>query len=165
LSVEVEIIPLLHNTSSIQRMLDFARLVVSLRLKRLVLTKVYGAAAQHGLGDLGRILYKSGVSLLILSDLSDAVELLKPDITFIVTKSNNPSSFDPLNPPTVRGRVLVAFNGGEPDFTPEESSLGKPIYPRGTEGRMGPNAEASLVLYSLTRSVGGGEKTSREAGV
>jgi len=148
------IIPVLHNTSSVQRMLDFARLVLALGLKEVVVTKAYGAAAQHGLGELGRILYKGGGSLVVLPDLPDAVELLRPDTTLIVSRASGSEPFDPLKPPRLDGRVLIAFNGGDPDFSPNELALGRPIYPINAKGRLGPAAEAALVLYPLLRSVG-----------
>jgi SpoU rRNA methylase family enzyme len=147
------IIPVLHNTSSVQRLLDFARLVLALGLKEIVVTKTYGAAAQHGLGELGRLVYKGGGSLLVLPDLPDAVELLSPDTTLIVSRSAGSEPFDPMNPPRLSGRILVAFNGGDPDFSSNELSLGKPIYPLNTRSRLGPAAEAALVLYPLLRSV------------
>lgn len=154
------IIPVLHNTSSVQRMIDFARLILALGLREIVVTKTYGAAAQHGLGELGRLIYKGGGSLIVLPDLPDAVELLNPDTTLIVSRGAGSEPFDPLNPPRVTGRILVAFNGGDPDFGPDEISLGKAIYPLNTKSRLGPAAEAALVLYPLLRSVGelGGEQ-------
>ena len=150
----MKLIPLLHSTSSVQRLLDFARLVASLGLGELVVTKAYGAAAQHGLGELGRLAYKSNMNLVILPELSDAIDLLRPDIVLIVTRRGRPEAFDPLAPPRLEGRILVAFNGGDPDFSDAEVGMGKPIYPPSVQGRLGPAAEAALVLYPLLRSVG-----------
>ncbi len=150
----MRVIPVLHNTSSVQRLLDFARLVAGLGLGELVVTKAYGAAAQHGLGELGRLAYKNNMNLVILPDLGDAIDLLKPENVLIVTRRGEPEAFDPLAPPHLEGRILVAFNGGDPDFGEAEIGMGKPIYPPGVQGRLGPAAEAALVLYPLLRSVG-----------
>jgi len=145
-----DVIPLLHNISSVQRLLDFARLVIALGYEKIVVTKAYGAAAQHGLGELGRIAYKAGTSLIVLPDLPDAVELLRPDEVIIVSKDHAREHVDPASPIEARGRVLVAFNGGDPDFTHQEASLGRPVYFRGLKSRIGPAGEAALLLYPLT---------------
>jgi SpoU rRNA methylase family enzyme len=151
--VELEVVPLLHNISSIQRMLDFTRLTLSMGFGRIVVTRAYGAAAQHGLGEVGRLTYKAGASLIVLPDLSDAVDLLKPDSVLIVSREHARVEVDPAGGigEVARGRVLVAFNGGDPDFSPQEASLGTPIYIKGLQSRIGPLGEAALILYALLR--------------
>ncbi len=145
----ITIVPVIHNVSSVQRLVDMARLVYGLDLGLLVASKVYGAAAQSGVPEVMRLAFKGGKSFLVLPDISDALELLKPDVTLIVTLDYAEELLDPFNPPVYNGRVIVVFNGGEPDFTVSEARLGKPIYIRGVSRRLGAIAEASIILYSL----------------
>ena len=155
--MKARLVPVLHNVSSIQRLVDTARLVYSLGLRDFVVTKTYGAAAQHGLPEVGRIAFKMDRGFTILPDLPDALELLKPDRVIIVTLEHARARIDPARPPSLEGLVMVVFNGGEPDFTAKEASLGEPVYIEGVEARLGPAAEAALVLYPLLRA-------AREAG-
>lgn len=152
--MKARLVLVLHNVSSIQRLVDTARLAYSLGLRDFVVTKAYGAAAQHGLSEVGRLAFKMDRGFTILPDLQDAVELLKPDRVFIVTLEHARSRIDPARPPKVEGLVVVAVNGGEPDFTAREAALGEPIYLEGVEARLGPAAEAALILYPLLRSSG-----------
>ena len=140
--------------SSVQKLVDMARLVYSMGFKVLVATRVYGAAAQSGIPEATRIALRHGGSLLVLQDLDDAIELLKPRNVYIVTSEYaerrvEPEGFDP------GGESLLAFNGGEPDFTLEEAKKGEPIYLEGLEQRIGPIAEASIILYSIRRRIEG----------
>lgn len=146
----MRIIPVLHNVSSVQRVVDMARLVYSLGFNELVITKAYGAAAQHGIPEAGRIALKMGKSLLVLPDLSDAIELLRPSKVFIVsfehTENKDLNEFLNVKDNDV---LLIIFNGGEPDFMPDEVKLGKTIYIPEANSRLGPIAEAGIILYTL----------------
>ena len=147
-----EIIPVLHNVSSVQRVVDMARLVYSLGLNTLVVTKSYGGAAQSGIPEAMRIALKQSKSLLVLPELLDAVELLNPDTLLAVTSEDAEELIDPVNPPVYNGRILIAFSGGEPGFSPGELRGFKKIYISGVNSKLGPISEASIILYLLTRS-------------
>lgn len=144
------IVPVLHNVSSVQRLVDFARLVYNLGLNELVVTKAYGAAAQHGIAEAGRLSYKLGKGLVVLPDLSDAVELMKPEVVLLVDPERAEEDVD-VNPPVNDGVMLVVFNGGEAGFAPHELRLGKPVYIKSVSERLGAVAEAAIILYQLTR--------------
>ncbi|MEM1927703.1 MAG: RecB-family nuclease [Acidilobaceae archaeon] len=144
-----ELVALLHNVSSVQRLVDAARLVYGLGLRVFVATKVYGAAAQSGIPEAMRLALRAGGSFLVLQDLPDALELLKPDSVLLVSHGHAREFIDPFNPPVYSGRVLVVFNGGDPDFSASELAYGTPVYVKKAGSRLGPVAEAALVLYCL----------------
>jgi len=146
----LEVIPILHNVSSVQRVNDMARLVYSLGYETLVVTKAYGGAAQAGIPEAMRIALREGKRLIVLPDLQDAIELLSPEKILLVSRDYMEEEYDPYNPPRYEGRLLIVFQGSEPDFTAKEAKLGTPVYLKGvTRGRLGPLAEASIILYSL----------------
>ena len=147
-----DIIPVLHNVSSVQRVVDMARLVYSIGLDTLVVTKSYGGAAQSGVPEAMRIALKMSKKLIVLPELSDAVELLNPDIAIAVTMDSEGGYLDPLNPPVYEGRVLIAFSGGEPEFSPGEIRGFKKVYIPGVDSKLGPISEASIILYTLVRA-------------
>lgn len=161
----MEVIPVLHNVSSVQRLVDAARLAYGLGLRLFAATKVYGAAAQSGVPEAMRVALRSNGGFLVLQDLHDALEVFKPDVVLLVSYSHARETIDPLNPPVYDGRVLVVFNGSEPDFSASEAALGKPVYFRGLSGRLGPIAEAALLLYGLLyRSYRGGSALEYQPG-
>ncbi len=140
---------MIHNVSSVQRVVDMARLVYSLGIKELVISKAYGAAAQHGIPEASRLALKAGKSLIVLPDLHDAIDLLGPNEVIIISFEHGERDLDKLRNLNRDKSVLIAFNGGEPDFSPDEAKLGKSIYIPGATSRLGPIAEAGIVLYSL----------------
>ena len=146
---EVLVIPVIHNVSSVQRVVDMARLVYGLGLKTLIVTKAYGAAAQSGIPEAMRLALKNNRSLIVLPELSDAVDLVKPDKVLIVTVEHAKKLIDPSGQLELGSRTLVVFSGSEQGFTPSELSLGEPVYIKGVEARLGAVAEASIILYHL----------------
>jgi SpoU rRNA methylase family enzyme len=146
-----EIIPVLHNVRSVQRVVDMARVAYALDYDKLVVTKAYGGAAQSGVPEAMRLALREGRSLIVLPDLSDAVELLKPDRILIVSRDYAEEYISPARIPKLEGRVMIAFSGSDPDFTIEEVKLGTPVYIEKALGRLGPVAEASIILYLLGR--------------
>ncbi|MCE4598756.1 MAG: RecB-family nuclease [Desulfurococcales archaeon] len=156
----MELIPVLHNVSSVQRLADMAKLVYAFGIDTLVVSKAYGGAAQSGIPEAYRIALKHDKRLIVLPDLNDVVDLLKPDDILIITYSHARERIDPINPPVYNGRITIIFNGSEPDFSASEASIGKPIYFAGIKHRLGALGEAALILYGLTLRSGGRESGS-----
>ncbi|MCX8195741.1 MAG: RecB-family nuclease [Acidilobaceae archaeon] len=146
--VAVEVLPVIHNVSSAQRLLDFARLAYSLGAEHVIATKVYGAAAQSGVPDVMRLALKLGRSFAVLPDLQDMIDIYRPDSVLLIYGGAE-ERLDPFNPPVYSGRIAVVFNGGEPDFSPAELKYGSSIYVKGASQRLGAIAEAAIILYFL----------------
>jgi SpoU rRNA methylase family enzyme len=144
-----DVLPVIHNVSSVQRLVDTARVVVSLGLPTLIATKVYGAAAQSGVPEVFRLLLKERRGFVVLPELKDAVEAYAPDSVLLIDRENASEqlSLDDLG--RLKGRVMVVLNGSDAPFSPQELSLGKPVYIRGLVSRAGAVAEGALVLYGL----------------
>ena len=147
------VIPVLHNVSSVQRVVDMARLVYSLGYDKLVVTKAYGGAAQNGIPEAMRVALKAGKNLIVLADLQDAVELLRPDKVYAVTP-RDPEILLGNQPVSLEGeRALIVFSGGEPDFSASELQGATRIYIEGVQAKLGPLPEAAIILYSLLREI------------
>ncbi|MEM1685132.1 MAG: RecB-family nuclease [Acidilobaceae archaeon] len=145
----MDIIPVLYNVSSTQRLIDMAKLVYGLGLHIFTACKVYGAAAQAGIPEVMRLALKSERGFIVLPDIGDVIDLFKPSIILIVSYAYAEDFIDPFNPPVYSGKVLVVFNGSDPDFSSSELKYGKPIYIKGVQYRLGAIPEATLILYSL----------------
>ncbi|MGC9209746.1 MAG: RecB-family nuclease [Acidilobus sp.] len=145
----LRVIPVIHNVSSVQRLVDLARIVVSLDLEFLVASKVYGAAAQSGVAEAFRILLKERKGLVVLPELKDVVEAYSPEQVLLIDRDNAREQVDIQDLRGLRGRVMVVLNGSDAPFTSQELSLGKAIYIKGLRSRAGAVAEGALVLYAL----------------
>ena len=145
-----KVLPVIHNVSSVQRIVDMARIVVSLGLDLLIVTKAYGAAAQSGVPEASRLLLREKKGLVVLPELKDAVEAYSPDQVILVDRDNATAhlSLDELR--ALRGKVMVVLNGSDAPFSPQELALGRPIYIKGLRSRAGAVAEGALVLFSLS---------------
>ncbi len=81
------VIPVIHNPASVQKLLDAVRVSLGFGVRTIVVTKAVGTAAQQGIPEAFRLVLKSGVALVVLPDIKDAVELLRPDnIYFLSTR-------------------------------------------------------------------------------
>lgn len=149
-----EIVPVIHNVSSVQRLVDVAKAAYQLGFKTIAVSKAYGGAAQNGVPEAFKLALRYGASLLVLPDLEDVVETLSPDKVLLVAPNNPNIMVNPAEPPRLEGRVLLVFNGGESGFSPAEEKLGEKIYIDGLDSRLGAVAEAGILLYTLSRLQG-----------
>ncbi len=141
-----------HEVSSVQRLQDMAKLVYGLTNEAiLVVTRPSGAAAQIGIPEIGKLAYKNNKPLIVLPDIKDAIELLKPKI--VLTISNRYG--EPLNIDKIVDMlsssgdiVMIIASGTETGLSKEEAYLGKPVKPP-TQGDIGPIASTAIALYIL----------------
>ncbi len=144
----MEIIPVIHNVSSVQRIVDTARLVYSMGLNTLVVSKAYGGAAQSGVPEAMKLALKMGRTLVVLPDLSDAIDLLQPETVVLITRDFAKERVKPSQV-EVRGKTMIVVSGSEPEFSPQELRLGRPLYIAGLERKVGAVAELALMLYGI----------------
>ncbi len=142
------IIVCLHNITSSQRLIDFAKIVFNLGVDKLVITKASGTAAQVGIPEVGKLAFKLGKSLLILPDLKDSLELLKPSSVYLIS-SNAKDEINIDNMKNNSDPILITFSGIESGFTKIEQSLGSYVKIPKLSGDLGPEAEAAILLYML----------------
>lgn len=150
----VEVIPVLHNVSSVQRVVDTARLVYALGAGTLVVTKAYGGAAQSGIAEATKIALKQGRSLIVLPELRDAINLLSPSQVILLTLDYAEAHVEP-GELGIGPRTMIVASGSEPEFSPAELRLGRPVYFAGARGKLGAVAELALALYPLAARVAG----------
>jgi len=154
-----EILPVLHNVNSPQRVVEVAKAAYGLGFPALVVTKPTGAAAQVGVPEAQKVALREGKPLVVLPDLPEAVELLKADAVILVTTRKLASRplTQALSEVMSRGasRVLLVFGGTEPGLSARELSLGEQAYVDGVEQEVGPVALAVLSMYVIKRLLAG----------
>jgi len=149
--VRLEVLPVLHNVNSPQRVVEIARAAYGLGFPVFVVTKPAGAAAQVGVPEAQKVALREGKSLLVLPDLEDAAEVLKADSLVLVLQrrfSDKPLTqrFKELASGNV-SRVLLVFGGTEPGLSAREAALGEQVYVDGIEQDVGPTALAVIAMY------------------
>ena len=152
----VEIIYVLNNVTSPQRLIDAVKTAYSIesgpRIKAFIVTKVTGMAAQTGLPEASRYTYKLGKPLIILPTLKDAIELLNPARIILITKrSDNSKSLEDVE---VSGSdtLMIVVSGSDSEFAKSELALGDhfhiPLFTFLT-----PSASIALSYYIIKRKL------------
>ncbi|WP_069806389.1 RecB-family nuclease [Vulcanisaeta thermophila] len=135
-----EVIAVIHNPSSVGKLLDSVRVALGFGLRNIVITKATGSAAQQGVPEAFKLAIKSGATLMVLPDLRDAVELLRPVATYLLSTRGEPLD-------SVSGRSLLVMNASDQPFTPSELNLGRQVRVVGRD--VGGTALLTLALYKL----------------
>ncbi len=124
-----KIVVILHNISSVHRLVELVRLATGFGIRNIVLTKVTGAAAQQGLPEVFRIGLKFNSNIIVLSELNDVVELLNPlRLLFLTCETGQLTLQDLMN--EIRSsevKVGLVVNGSDLPFLPRELQLGKSV--------------------------------------
>jgi SpoU rRNA methylase family enzyme len=137
-----------HNVGSMQRLVDTVKAAFAFEeVKLVVVTRPYGAAAQAGVPEAQKISFKRGRGFMVLPDLSDALELLRPSKIYTLSWEHG-RPVDSLEPGGTDTMVVVGAT--DPGLTKQEALLGEPVYPAGVSAPLGPVAEAALAVYMLS---------------
>ncbi|BBG24441.1 RecB-family nuclease [Sulfuracidifex tepidarius] len=138
----------IHNVASVQKLIDFAKAVYAFSppISGLVMSKVGGTAAQAGIPEVMKISYKQGKTVMVLPDLKDVIELIKPDKILLISsfaeKEINQSEL-------MEGkRVLLIFNGIENDFQKTEQAIGNHVKIPYVKSDIGPTGLFIAFIYS-----------------
>lgn len=110
--MKCDIVVVVNNVSSVTRLLDFVKMIYGFGVRNLVLTRVYGAAAQQGIGEAFKVALKYSSSLLVLPDVSDAINLLVPD-KIIVLKRRGEASTDLMSAVEGAGKIMIIVDGSD----------------------------------------------------
>ncbi|MFP3297190.1 MAG: RecB-family nuclease, partial [Vulcanisaeta sp.] len=122
---------------------DAIKVSLGFGVRTIVVTKAVGSAAQQGIPEAFRLVMRVGASLIVLPDIRDAVELLKPDhIYFLSTKGE---IMGDLN-----GRVLLIVQASDQQFMPSELNLGRQVRVLGRD--VGSTALLTLALNKILGS-------------
>nr|WP_236748920.1 RecB-family nuclease [Acidianus manzaensis] len=143
----MDIIIGLHNTTSSQRLIDFAKVIFNFDIKYFVITKVSGTAAQVGIPEVSRLAFKNNKSIIILPDLKDAIDLLKPTQTLLIGYNQGQEFKSDFIDKNVNGTYYIVFSGIESGFSKLEQSLGTTFKIPYLNSDIGANALASIFLY------------------
>lgn len=142
-----EMLVVLHNVSSVQRLIDFVKVAYNLDIKYVIVTKIGGVAAQAGVPDANKLAYKMNKSFIVLPDLKDAIELFSPDSVILISQQAEKEFSASL----IEGKkkVMLVFPGSESGFTKLELSLGENYRLPMFKGEVPPVASLAVISYML----------------
>ncbi|ABW01493.1 RecB-family nuclease [Caldivirga maquilingensis] len=142
-----ELIVLIDNVSSVARVVEFAKVAYGFGVKNLVLTHVYGSAAQQGVPEAFKIALKYSSSLVVLPTIKDAVDLFKPDNILVIRRPG--PQVKPLTEfMNINGRVMLAVDGSDQDIRIEGSNVNYVTSITRDVGNLGQLAIALCLLMS-----------------
>ncbi len=113
-----EVIPVIHNISSVPKMVEYARVAIGYGFNTIVYSRVFGAAAQQGIGEVFKMALRHNASIVVLPDINDVVDLLKPDTVLFVSRPHRGSTL--FTADLVKGRTMIVVNGSDLPFVEEE---------------------------------------------
>ncbi|MEM4740359.1 MAG: RecB-family nuclease [Zestosphaera sp.] len=148
----LELIVVVSNVSSPQRLIDFAKLVYGLSNLRssLVFTRISGMAAQSGVPEVSKYLYRLGKPLLLLPSPQDVIDLLKPDRILVLAKTDVSKDIEEIAD-SLKGRVALLVNGGDTPPPKTELSLGDHVMVRELDPSTPPQALLAITLYVIMK--------------
>jgi len=146
------IITVLHNTLSNQRVIDFVSTSISLGVNTIILTKVGGTAAQIGIPEAFKQAIKNNAKLIVLPDINDIKSVFeKAQLYFFVQKEYAKEEFNvnELFELYKNGfQPILIFGGLEPGFNKKELELGKAVH-LNIGGNIPSVSLAAIVLFII----------------
>ncbi len=145
----------LFNVYSTQKMREMTQLIIGFNLKTIIIAKAVGSAAQSGIPDVNKMVIKNQKNLIVLQDLPDVLEILKPSkILLFVPKPHGKKKFDPIEIASslkTKEKVLLVFGGSTPGLSKKELDLGESVY-LDVEGDLGTIGTAAIVIHEIHRA-------------
>ncbi len=133
-----------HNIHSQIKLEEFAKTVFAYDINLFVVSKATGVAAQGGIPYVSKLAFERKKKVLIVKDIFDAVELLKPRKIYLVTDDvENEINFKEISKDS-----LIVFFGSHP--IEKEKELGECVTVRKGASEI---AEVGIVLEKLNRLI------------
>ena len=148
----IEVIFAVNSISSQQRLIDVAKVVTAiedLKVSSLVISRPTGMAAQSGIPEVSKIMYKAGKTLIVLPSLKDAVELLKPDLILIYFESPDSAYLDSIDLLNI-AKLMFVVDGSDFGPTTNELGLGQLVRFRGFKKQLPPAPAIAVFAHKFT---------------
>lgn len=103
-----------HDVYSVAKLVEIAKMALAFpHVDVFVISRAQGNAAQTGVPEVHMRAYRAGKTILVVPDLKDAVDLLRPRKVIIVARKAE----KPFDPSEVTGDTMVVVCGTEPDVS------------------------------------------------
>ncbi len=102
-----------HDVHSVAKLTEIYKLASAYNVDLFVVSRVQGGAAQSGVPEISARAFLEGRKILVVPDLKDAIELLKPSKVIILAKRAQV----PFDPSEVDDKTMIVVTGTEPDVS------------------------------------------------
>ena len=102
-----------HDVHSVAKLTEIYKTISAYGIKTFVISRAQGGAAQSGIPEISVRAFQDGVKLLVVPDIRDAIEILKPSKVIILSKRAE----KPFNPEEIDENTLIVVTGTEPDVS------------------------------------------------
>ncbi len=150
------LLPVLHNVTSVHRVLEFVRLCISFNCSNIVITRPTGAAAQQGVPEAFKIALKEGANIILLGELKDLKEITSIDDMYLLTSEEEGEPIEDAVNEIVRAlkdgkKVSIAVQGQDLPFLPREKQLGTCV--KVLEKRAPATSLCTILLWELSKKI------------
>lgn len=153
-----KIIIVLHNVHSVYRLVEMAKLCDIFDINLFVVSRAIGSAAQQGIPEVSKLIFRSNRTLLIVNDLKEAINLLKPSRVYLLSVrpyAQTPLDISILLKQLSQEDIMIVFSGIDSGFSKNELVLGEPVFLEFLVNEdPGPIAAAAIILYEIKRRIG-----------
>lgn len=153
-----KIIIVLHNIHSVYRLIEMAKLCSIFDVNLFVVSRAIGSAAQQGVPEASKLIFKSNRTLLIVNDLKEAINLLKPSKVYLLSAkpyAQTPLDINVLLKQLDQEDVMIVLSGIDSGFSRNELVLGEPVFLEFLANKdPGPIITAAIILYEIRRRAG-----------
>ncbi len=145
-----------NNVGSAGKVESFVEVALGFNVVDLiVISRAYGAAAQAGIPAASKRVFREGGKLLIVSDLKEAIELLKPDKVYVLEPKDRGGSeemnYDELSKEILEKKVMIVIGGESPGNPLREQEMASKVVWVGSEKNIGPHASLGILLYEISK--------------
>lgn len=137
----------LYSPSSVQRIIDFIKTVYAFEKSIPVIIKPIGAAAQIGIPEAYKYAYRIGKPLIILSELTDLIEIIKVNELYYVSSRGRKISIQEL---VDKNNIAIIILGGENEPSKKELEKTHIVFFENIPTELPPSPLAALILYNMS---------------
>jgi|YelNatPaOPRAMG01_1025707.scaffolds.fasta_scaffold08133_5 SpoU rRNA methylase family enzyme len=150
------IIIVLHNVHNIYKIVEMAKLCDIFDVDLFVISRAIGSAAQQGISEASKLIFKRSKMLLIVNDLKEAIDLIKPLKVYLLSvkpHAQNPLNIGDLLKKLDQEDIMIVFPGLDSGFSRNELALGEPVFLEFLVNKdPGSIAAAAIILYEIKKS-------------
>jgi len=143
----------IHDVSSNNRLMDFVKEVLAYKkyINMVIISRPTGGAAQYGVPEASKLLFKHDIKFAIIPDLTDLHELFSEEFSIIQFTKNYGKEFKDLDDLKIDNNILLIFSGSETGFSKNELLENSVrIYPYGIERELSPNSYFSIFMHLIS---------------
>ncbi len=146
---------IIYNVSSVQRIVDIARFILTFTKKNevpvVVFSRISGSAAQTGIAEVSKLAYKLGRSILITENLEDTLEIIKPSKAYIL--STNGITVEEVIKESLEKDIAVILPGSESAFSKYDLSLATEFKVENLSEENGIVPLVAIALYKIISEI------------